>query len=52
MATGNVSLTQWNEHPTARMLTSKRLYVNQSLESSRPIAIHFRTEARYSTNLS
>jgi hypothetical protein len=52
MATGNASLTQWNGDPTARMLTSTRLHVNQGLELSRPIAIHFRTGARHSTNLS
>jgi hypothetical protein len=52
MATGDASLTQWNGDPTARMLTSTRLHVNQGLESNRPIAIHFRTGARHSTNLS
>jgi hypothetical protein len=51
VATGNANLTQWNGDPTARMLTSTRLHVNQGLKSSRPIAIHFRTGARRNTNL-
>jgi hypothetical protein len=51
MATDNANLTEWNGDPTDRMLTSTKLYVHQGLESNRPIAIHFRTEARQSTNL-
>jgi hypothetical protein len=52
MAADNADLTQWNGDPTDRMLISTRLCVNQGLESSRPIALHFRTGAPHNTNLS